>query len=186
MCTLLFMATATPTTERVYNEDSPALMIEPISDEYRAYRKLFVNPNVYYVATSRGCACDFGLEYDQDRDWDVNNIIPLQRFFNLFRKLAGTHKKWEEGHREKVKKHVAQRNSFVQQTHELISIIETETKRGGSVELYFTNQMEDINSLIREDFDIKVIDSIVDFPLELGTVWVIGGEHTGASLSRWP
>ena len=62
MCKMLFIGTQEKLQVIPFDEDKPNFHIEEVTGELLPVRQVFNNKNVYFVGTSRGCGCDFGVK----------------------------------------------------------------------------------------------------------------------------
>lgn len=135
---MLFIATKTEQQEIPFEEAPPDFHLEKISGEFLPVRKVFSNPYVYFAGTSRGCSCDFGIKSNQRSEDNIGQIAPVQKVLNKVRKLSGSYAEWEKRHVEKVEKALHVQEQYLNQTLHLVSLIESETRKGNPVELYCT------------------------------------------------
>lgn len=164
MCRMLFVGTEREQHEVPYNPNKTDFYFEKISGELLPIRKAFKNKYIYFVGTSRGCSCDFGVISNQVNPTLIGQITPLQKVFNLIRRLIGTFQQWESQHIEKVKRQINEIRQYRDQTMRLLSIIECETKKGNAVELYCTWAGEyDAEPISYEVIDTKKVDIRLDF-----------------------
>lgn len=81
MCKMLFIGTKEKLEEIPFNVEIPNIYIEAINEEYKVIGDKFENKNIYFVGTSRGCSCDFGIE----KDFKIQEISELE----IERKISG-------------------------------------------------------------------------------------------------
>ena len=163
---MLFIATQNTLREIPRNLNTPDFYIEKISGDFLPVKRHFKNSHVYFVGTSRGCSCDFGIKSNQ-RDLSlIAETPPIQKFMNKLRQLKGTLEKWEKRHEEKIIKYGEEQQSYLLQTRKLIDVILGEIQNGSSVEMYcvwaggYNDEPEIYRTAnaakenIREDFEI--------------------------------
>ena len=138
MCKMLFIGTNIQFLEHPLDTKAPGFNVEKISGEFLAVKSVFQNPYVYFVGTSHGCSCDFGIQITTEENLKINHSSPFQNFQNKFRKLTGTYEEWQKKHTEKMSKLIEQDQNYKTQTFELIDIITKGVNNGNSVELYCT------------------------------------------------
>lgn len=138
MCKMLFIGTKTELQEIPFDKDHLDLHVEKISGEYLPVKHAFHNPFIYFVGTSRGCSCDFGIKSNHRDIETLGQVAPIQKVLNKVRKISGAYEQWEKKYQDKVENLSNEQANYLNQTLKLIDIIEQETKKGNSVELYCT------------------------------------------------
>lgn len=166
MCKMLFIGTQNKLQEIPIGPDSPYFHLEKISGEFLLIKQNFKNNNTYFVGTSRGCSCDFGIQSNKHEPISIEKIPPIQLFLNNFRKLSGSLNGWEKRHQEKVANVLKEQDNYLAQTLELVAIILDETEKGNPVELFcvwagdyntkpeFTSTIDTKKIDLRENFEI--------------------------------
>jgi hypothetical protein len=140
--------------------------LEKVSGEFLPIKHAFKNPFIYFVGTSRGCSCDFGVKSNQRDRETLEQIAPIQKMLNKVRKISGTYEQWEKKHQDKVESLSNKQASYLNQTLKLIDIIEQEVRKGNAVELYCT-WAGDYGSVpeLHEVIDTKHMDIKSDFEI---------------------
>jgi hypothetical protein len=69
MCFLLFAGTTKPIPRKQWNQASPDLCVEPLSERDAPLRAYFSMPEVQYVASTSDCGCDFPHLIFQSGGW---------------------------------------------------------------------------------------------------------------------
>jgi len=133
---MLFIGTQNELQEIPLDTQYADLYLEKISGDFLPIKQAFKNQNIYFVGTSRGCSCDFGIQSNQRDTSSLGQTPPIQSLFNKVRKLSGTFDEWERRHKEKVVNAIETQASFLTQTLKLVDIILSETQNGNSVETY--------------------------------------------------
>jgi hypothetical protein len=133
---MLFIGTQNGLQEIPLDASDPNLHLEKISGEFLPIKQTFKNENIYYVGTSRGCSCDFGIQSNKRDPASIEQTPPIQNLLNKFRKLSGTFDEWKNRHDEKVANSIDVQASYLIQTLRLVDIILNETKKGNIVEMF--------------------------------------------------
>jgi hypothetical protein len=135
---MLFIGTKTALQEITFDKDHPGFHVEKIAGAFLQVKHAFQNPFIYFVGTSRGCSCDFGIKSNQRNRKTLEQVAPIQNVLNKVRKISGTYERWEKNHQDKVESLSKEQANYLKQTLKLIDIIEQETQKGNLVELYCT------------------------------------------------
>ena len=166
MCKMLFIATQNELQEIPRNETKPDFYLEKISGEFLPIKQNFKKQNIYFVGTSRGCSCDFGILSNKRDPTSIEQTPPIQNLINKFRKLGGTFDEWEKRHQEKVSNAIDAQSNYLTQTLKLVDIILSETKNGKTVEMFcvwtgdynttpeFNDTFDTTKVDLRENFEI--------------------------------
>jgi len=166
MCKMLFIGTRNGLQEVSLDTTHSNFYLERISGEFLPIKQTFKNQNVYFVGTSRGCSCDFGIQSNKRDLKSIEQTPPIQNLFNKFRKLSGTLDKWKKRHQEKVDNAIEAQANYLTQTLKLVDIILGEVNKGNTVEMFcvwagdyettpeFTNTTDTININLRDNFEI--------------------------------
>jgi hypothetical protein len=136
MCKMLFIGTQNELQEISLDNVNPDFYLEKISGELLPIKQSFKNQNIYFVGTSRGCSCDFGIQSNRRDPTLIEQTPPIQNFFNKFRKLSGTLDERKKRHQEKVDTASEAQANYLTQTLKLVDIILNETKKGNTVEIF--------------------------------------------------
>ena len=167
MCKMLFIGTQNKIQEIPFDADAPDFYLEKISCEFLPIKQTFNNQNIYFVGTSRGCSCDFGIQSNKRESISIEQTPPIQSFLNNFRKLSGSLNEWEKRHQEKVANIMEEQCNYLTQTLKLVDVIMNETKKGNPVEMFCVwagdyNTKPEFNDTIntkeidlRENFEIS-------------------------------
>ena len=166
MCKMLFIGTQNKLQEILFDTVDPDLYLEKISSEFLPIKPTFKNQNIYFIGTSRGCSCDFGIQSHKLDPTYIEQTTPIQNLINKYRKLSGTFDEWKKRHQEKVVNAIEVQADYLTQTLKLVDIILNETKKGNTVEMFCVwagdyNTTPEFNDIIdttkvdlRENFEI--------------------------------
>lgn len=140
--------------------------MEKTSGEFLLVRQVFKNPYVYFVGTSLGCSCDFGIKSNQRSEEVIGQVAPVQKVLNKVRKLGGSYAEWKKRHEEKVDKALQGQEQYLNQTLRLINLIESEVQNGNPVEVYCT-WTGDYGAApeFHDTIDTKQVDIRADFEI---------------------
>jgi hypothetical protein len=167
MCKMLFIGTQNELQEVPFDSNHPNFYLEKISGEFLPIKLNFKNKNIYFVGTSRGCSCDFGILSNKRDPTSIEQTPPIQNLYNKFRKLSGTLDEWKKQHQEKVDNAIQTQANFLRETLELVDIILGETNKENNVEMFcvwagdyettpeFTNTTDTTNINLRGNFEIN-------------------------------
>jgi hypothetical protein len=173
MCKMLFIGTQNELQEIPLDAVNPDFYLEKISGEFLPINQTFKNQNIYFVGTSRGCSCDFGIQSNRRDPTLIEQTPPIQNFFNKFRKLSGTLDKWKKRHQEKVDNAIEAQAKYLTQTLNLIDIILNEINEGNSVEMFcvwagdydttpeFSDTIDTKKIDLRENFEISEKEFVI-------------------------
>ncbi|MEI6950839.1 hypothetical protein V9K67_26905 [Paraflavisolibacter sp. H34] len=173
MCKMLFIGTKTELQEVPFDKEHPRFYVEKISGDFLLIKHAFQNPYIYFVGTSRGCSCDFGIKLNKRSADVLSEVYPIQKVFNKIRKVAGTYEQWEECHQKRINKLLDEQADYLSQTVRLIDLIEQKVQQEGPVELYcvwagdyeaapeIRNTIDFKRTDLREDFEIDERELIV-------------------------
>lgn len=126
----------------------------------------FSHQNIYFVGTSRGCSCDFGIQSNKRDQASIERTAPIQNLLNKYRKISGTYDEWKKRHQEKVANTIEAQANYLTQTLKLIDIILSETKNKNTVEMFcvwtgdyiatpeFNETIDTTKIDLRENFEI--------------------------------
>ena len=163
---MLFIGTQNKLQEIPLDVADPDLYLEKISGELLPIKQSFKNQNIYFVGTSRGCSCDFGIQSNKRDQKSIQQTPPIQNVLNQFRKLSGTFNEWEKRHQEKVANVIEAQANYLTQTLKLVDIILNETKKSNTVEMFcvwagdynatpeFNDTIDTTKINLRENFEI--------------------------------
>ncbi len=141
MCKMLFIGTKEKLEEIPFDKEHPDIYIEAINEEFQPVADKFDNKNIYFIGTSRGCSCDFGIE----KDYSLHKILETEveqkvrqekSLLNPIRQLLGTQDKHIKEKIEKTKKMFEQEQSYFDQTLKLIDILKSNTTNYSFTEMY--------------------------------------------------
>jgi hypothetical protein len=167
MCKMLFIGIKTEQQEIPFVAAHPDFHIEKVSGEYLPVQQVFSNPYVYVTGTSRGCSCDFGIKSNQRSESTIVQVPPFQKVLNKVRKQSGSYAQWEKRHEEKVGKALHDKAQYLNQTLQLVSIIESEIQKGNPVELFCTWAGDyGASPEFQNTIDTKKVDIRADFEIE--------------------
>jgi hypothetical protein len=138
---MLFIGTKEKLEEIPFDKERNNLYVEAIDGEFKPVADKFDNKNIYFIGTSRGCSCDFGIEKDFElRDFlerEIEQKIRQEKsLLNPIRQLLGTQDRHIREKIEQSKKMVEQEQSYFNQTLKLIEILKSNTKDQSFTELY--------------------------------------------------
>ena len=163
---MLFIGTLSELQEIPLDTANPDFYMERISAEFFPIKQTFKNQNIYFVGTSRGCSCDFGIQSNKRDPTTIEQTPPIQNLLNKFRKLSGAFDEWKKRHQEKVANAIDAQANYLTQTLKLVDIILNETKKGNIVEMFcvwageynttpeFTEIIDTNKTDLREYFEI--------------------------------
>jgi len=138
---MLFIGTKEKLEEIPFDKERNNLYVEAIDGEFKPVADKFDNKNIYFIGTSRGCSCDFGIEKDFElRDFlerEIEQKIRQEKsLLNPIRQLLGTQDRHIREKIEQSKKMVEQEQSYFNQTLKLIEILKSNTKDQSFTEMY--------------------------------------------------
>ena len=136
MCKMLFIGSQDELQEIPLDASNPDFYLEKISGEFLPIKQAFRNQNIYFVGTSRGCSCDFGIQSNRRDPTLIEQTPPIQKLFSKFHKLGGTLHEWEKRHQEKVQNAIEVQGNYLTQTLKLLDIILKETNKENTVEMF--------------------------------------------------
>ena len=166
MCKMLFIGTNKKLEEIPENKLHPDICLETISGEFLPIADKFKNPYIYFVGTSRGCSCDFGIEQGIDHNKITDDELEARarqrnNLLDSFRKLLGTQEKHIHSRIGNLKKLVEQERHYHDQTMKLIQIIYTNSTDNKTSELYccwageYSAAIEETKTVNLKDMDLK-------------------------------
>jgi hypothetical protein len=166
MCKMLFIGTITVQRVIPFVEARPDFHIEVVSGEFSPVLQVFKNPHIYFVGTSRGCSCDFGIKSNQHSADTLGKTTPAYKYLNKLRKLSGTYSEWKHRHTGRVEKLLCDQAQYLSETLQLVSLIESEAQKGNPVELYCT-WLGDYGAKpeFKDMIDTKKVDIKTDFEI---------------------
>ena len=136
---MLFLATVNKLNEISFNRDNPTFNIEKLAGEYLKVKDKFSNPNIYFIGTSRGCSCDFGIEQntidteEQKREiqtYETGIVAGIRKAFGKQKKYMENKVSYENWRTEEAKK-------YLEETNQLIDIIQNETTQNNNTEMFY-------------------------------------------------
>lgn len=138
---MLFIGTKEKLDETPFDKEQPDFFIESINEEFQPVADKFEHKNIYFIGTSRGCSCDFGIEKDFNQQKISENEIEQKvrrekSLLNPIRQLLGTHDKHIKEKIEKTKKLFENEQSYFDQTLKLIDILKSNTTDCSFTEMY--------------------------------------------------
>lgn len=141
MCKMLFIGTKEKLEEVPFDKERPDLYIEAIKGDLTRVADKFDNKNIYFIGTSRGCSCDFGMEKDYHPcNYSIiefeQKIRQKKSLLKPIRQLLGTQESYIKNKIEKTKKMVEQEQNYFHQTLKLIRILSSNTTDLNFTELY--------------------------------------------------
>jgi len=173
MCKMVFIGTASELEEIPFDQNIPDFSVEPLTNEFLQVDDKFKNPNIYFVGTSRGCSCDFGVrklpaDEKKKREEKQERIQKsAEKIAEHVRKLLGTQKNWQE--KQTITKVQLQKDeeNYKLQTLKLIELIDNNCDNVNTVELYCC-WAGDYNSIVGEYkmVDLKEINLRQGFEIE--------------------
>jgi hypothetical protein len=109
MCKMLFIGIKEKLEVIPFDQTRPDFYVEVFDGEFKPVADKFENKNIYFIGTSRGCSCDFGIEKDMKlQDFSETEIEQKVRqeksFLNPIRQFLGTQDKHIKERIEKTKK----------------------------------------------------------------------------------
>ena len=155
---MLFIGTQNELKEKPLDSNKPDFYLERISGEFLPIKQVFKNQNIYFVGTSRGCSCDFGIQSNRLDPTSIQTPS-IKNLLNKFRKASGINQ-------EKVHNAVKEQANYLAQTLKLVDIVLNETKEGNKVEMFcvwagdydtapeFHNTIDTTKTDLRETFEV--------------------------------
>lgn len=136
---MLFIATKNKLDEISFDPHYRDFYVEKLTEENLNVADKFNNPNIYFVGTSRGCSCDFGIEQNTIYQEEINNENRNAEtgFFAEIRKIFGTQKKYIQNKIAKQAKLIEEEKKYLKQTETLFEIIERETTTENNTEMFY-------------------------------------------------
>ena len=178
MCKILFIATEDKLNEIPFDRNHPDFNIEKVENNYPGIEEKFSNPNVYFVGTSRGCSCDFGIKANVIDELNVSEIET--GIFAGIRKLFGTQKEYIEKRISKHNNIVATRKDYFEQTEKLLKIIKTHTTEQRKTEMFYCwsgEYSEDIEETQTVDLNEIELEKVFDEFYERDKIIFIKGSR---------
>ena len=133
MCKMVFIGTDCVLEEIPVDENYPGFSIQKIDGEFLTVADKFSGKNIYYVATGRGCGCDFGIYGQSPPEIQTPSLaIKISEVVDkIFRRSTGTN---NQNH----KSNPLPNNNFDPggDTLRLIGIIDSIIRKENFVELY--------------------------------------------------
>lgn len=132
-------------------------------------------PHLYFVGTSRGCSCDFGISSKEQPTDSAKGLD--QKPGGKIRELFGIQKKWLEREKLRLNKTAFETANFERQTLVLIKLIEDSCTTNTPVEMYccwagaYSQPAEDLTERIldvdamKKDFKIE-LNELITFKKE--------------------
>jgi hypothetical protein len=141
MCKMLFIGIKERLDEIPINKEYPGIIVKAIEGEFMSVACKFNHRNIYFVATSRGCSCDFGIEkkfkpYEFSEQKIEQKIRMEKSILSPIRDLLGIQEKYIKNKIEETRKLVEQEQSYFDQTLHLIEILKANTTGLNFTELY--------------------------------------------------
>ncbi len=140
---MVFIGTDDSICEIPWNPQKPTFHLERIEGEYLPVADKFSKKNVYYVGTTRGCGCDFGiyeprtLSPKEIADLSGGLIVTgLLNVFQFIRKVCGLQEKWLAKQHFKHEKQLLEYAAYESDNLKLVQIIEAATGTANTTELY--------------------------------------------------
>jgi hypothetical protein len=141
MCKILFIATKEKLEEIPFDQERIDISIEAIIEDFKLIADKFENKNIYFIQTSRGCSCDFGIEKDfsprRISETEIEQKIRQKKsLLNPIRLILGKQDKHIMKKIEKTKKIIEQKQRYFDQTQKLIGILKSNTTDHNFTEMY--------------------------------------------------
>jgi hypothetical protein len=138
---MLFIGTKEKLEEIPFDQARPDFYVETIDGEFKPVADKFENKNIYFIGTSIGCSCDFGIEkvmklQDFSETEIEQNVRQEKSLLNPIRQFLGTQYKHIKEKIEKTKKMIKQEQSYFDQTQKLIGILKSNTTNHSFTEMY--------------------------------------------------
>ena len=168
---MLFIATTDPIAEIPFDSHNPTFYIEKLIDDYKDVADKFINSNIYFIGTGRGCSCDFGIEQNTVCEEElINQNRNLETgFFDTIRKIFGIQKKYILNKIAKQSKLIEKHKNYLNQTEMLFEIIEEQTSKDKNVELFYcwageySQEIEDTKIINLDSTNlVKVFDTFLE------------------------
>ncbi len=177
MCKMLFIGTKEKMEIIPFDQTRPDFYVEAIDGEFKPVADKFENKNIYFIGTSRGCSCDFGIEKDvklQDfSETEIEqNVKQEKSFLNPIRKFLGTQDKHIKERIEKTKKMIEEEQSYFDQTLKLIGLLKSNTTDNSFTELYccwageYSEPIDDFKTInlsqekLEDQFEIELREKV--------------------------
>ena len=177
MCKMLFIGTKEKLVEIPFDQARPDFYVEAIDGEFKPVADKFENKNIYFIGTSKGCSCDFGIEKDfKPKDFSETeiekNIRQEKSLLNPIRQLLGTQDRHIREKIEKTKKMVEQEQGYFDQTLRLIKILKSNTTDQSFTEMYccwageYSEPIDEYRTInisqekLKEQFEIELREKV--------------------------
>lgn len=141
MCKMLFIGTNTELKEIPVNPEHTDIAVMPIHDEFLAVANKFEKKNVYFVATSRGCSCDFGTKSNSgfttvDETTIENQMQQERSVLDPIRKLFGKQAQHVQDKIVQAQQKAELQRRYWNETQKLVEILRTAVLIEEYIELY--------------------------------------------------
>lgn len=174
---MLFIGTKEKLEEIPFDKEHPDIYMEAINEEFQPVANKFDNKNIYFIGTSRGCSCDFGIEKDfslhKISETEIEQKVRKEKsLLNPIRRLLSTQDKHIKEKIEKTKKMFEQEQSYFDQTLKLIDILKSNTTENSFTEMYccwageYSEQIDEYKSIniskekLDDYFDIELKEKV--------------------------
>ncbi len=160
---MLFIATEDKLNEIPFDKNYPDFNIEKVENNYYGIELKFSNSNIYFVGTSRGCSCDFGIKTNV---FDVLNVSEIKSgIFAGIKKIFGTQKEYIENRISKHNNLISNRKKYFEQSERLFELIKTHTTEQSKTEMFVCwsgEYSEDIEETQIVDLNETAIENVFD------------------------
>ena len=133
MCKMVFIGTDNVLEEIPYDADMPAFSLTKIEGEFLQVADKFLKANIYYVATGRGCGCDFGINSAIAKE--TNSHLIAGKISSIINNVL-MQRTTQNSRLAVQEQSTANNTDFVKDTLLLIDCIESNTFKDSPVELY--------------------------------------------------
>lgn len=174
---MLFIGTKEKMEVIPFDQTRPDFYVEAIDGEFKTVADKFENMNIYFIGTSRGCSCDFGIEKDvklQDfSEAEIEqNVRQKKSFLNQIRQFLGTQDKHIKERIEKTKKMIEEEQRYFDQTLKLIGLLKSNTTDNSFTELYccwageYSEPIDDFKTInlsqekLEDQFEIELREKV--------------------------
>ena len=174
---MLFIGTKEKLEVIPFDKSRPDFYVEAIDGEFKPVADKFENKNIYFIGTSRGCSCDFGIEKDAKlQDFSETEIEQKVRqeksFLNPIRQFLGTQDKHIKKRFEKTKKMIEEEQSYFDQTLKLLGLLKSNTTDNSFTELYccwageYSEPIDDLKTInlsqekLEDQFEIELREKV--------------------------
>jgi len=164
MCVMCYIGLKSEIKEIEFNQDKPAFCIERMQkSDFDA--KTFSSPNIYWVGSSAGCGCGFGVQRIPE-----NIISEVRAFLKNKKKIPDKYRNYFEYEDtiEEVEDTIKENKEFAEDTEKLYSLICEQSENNDIIEFFGCWSGRE-----KEEFDkIKQVKlSAEKLDIDFGEMW---------------